>query len=554
MTKPIIALFSSLRIFAGHQDTKLDAPVQCLQFAHEPTTLKRKLYPSMYLAQKKRTNQRMYTAQATKSQGMQNAIAELQTRLGSRALRLGDQLLVADGNRRRDDGAGDPWPPVLLQPLDARQLPHDLRLLPTPRWRPRQRAERPEVVAGLVVPEYGAPGAVRRQVAQRLERVRRVEEGTQRAFHHRPRLGAVRVEPEQRGALGQKRVPRRRAAVRLQDVRGAHGRVQRPVRVEARVGAEHPVESLQHRDGVARVPARERPGHDVPVHGHAPDVLLAHAQRLQHAPPAAEHGGRAERDHRVERLGRHHPARHQHQADQHGQAPAEGVAREPQPRAPGPAAPVVRGKVGLDLRQHLLVDALGGLVDAAVHEDARALELGGLEQEVGLPRRQRVGALDDEAPGARVRLVAREPLARRGQRRAEVARGLLPRRVLGGHHRRHRRRRHVRGHARVVQPAAAALPRVVLLLLRRAEREQAARAGADVGCGRRGHLVGEVGADRAARLRAGGNLVRRRGARPGGVRVKLGAYDAGLGLLLQRRRHEPQPVVLLQLLDLKSQH
>jgi hypothetical protein len=457
---------------------------------------------------------------------------------------LGHQLLVAkDGHRCGDDGAGDPRPPILLQPLDAGQLPHDLRLLPAPRWRPGQRTESPEVVAGFVVPEYGAPRAVGRQVAQRLERVRRVKERAQRAGHQ-GRRRALRVQAEQRRALGEERVARRHAAVGLKDVRGAHGHVQRPVRVEARVGAEHAVEALEQRDGLARVAAREGPGHDVTVHGHGPDVRLADAQRLQDAVPAAEHGRRPEGDHRVQRLGRHHAARQQHQADQHREAAAERVAREPQPRrAPRARPPQVR----LDLRHHLLVDALGRLVDAPVHQHARALELGGLEQEVGLPRRQRVGALDDEAPRPRVRLVAHEPLARRRQRRAQVARRLLARLVLGGHHRRHRRRGHVRGHARVVQPALAGLQ----LRLRRSEREQAARARADVVRGRRGHLVGQVRPYGPARLRAGGHLVRRRGARPRGVRVQLGAYDAGLRLLLQRRRHEPQPVVLLQLLDLK---
>jgi hypothetical protein len=467
---------------------------------------------------------------------------------------LGHQLLFSDGQRCGDDGAGNPRPPILLQPLDAGQLPHDLRLLPAPRRRPGQRAERPEVVAGLVVPEYGAPRAVGRQVAQCLERVRRVEERAQRAGHQSPRralraateAGVVRVEPEQRRALGEKRVPRRHAAVRLQDVRGAHGRVQRLVRVEARVGAEHAVEALEQRDGVARVAAREGPGHDVAVHGHGPDVRLADAQGLKDAVPATEHGRRPERDHRVQRVGRHHAARQQHEADQHREAAAERVAREPQPRR---RAPRVRPQVRLDLRYDLLVDALGRLVDAPVHQHASALELGGLEQEVGLPRRQRVGALDDEAPGPRVRLVAHEPLARRRQRRPQVACRLLPRLVLGGHHRRHGRRGHVRGHARVVEPA---LTRCLLLPRRRAEREQAARARVDVGRGRRRHLVGQVRRpDGPARLRAGSHLVRRRGARPRGVRVQLGAYDAGLRLLLQRRRHEPQPVVPLQLLDLK---
>ena len=48
----------------------------------------------------------------------------------------------------------------------------------------------------------------------------------------------LRVQPEQRRALGEERVLRRQAAVGLQDVSRAHGRVQHLVRVEARVSAD----------------------------------------------------------------------------------------------------------------------------------------------------------------------------------------------------------------------------------------------------------------------------------------------------------------------------
>lgn len=157
---------------------------------------------------------------------------------------LGDQLLVPDRHRRRrrEHGAGDPRPPILLQPLDAGQLPHDLRLLPAARH-PGERVKRPEVVAGLVVAEDGALGAVRRQVAQRLQRVRRVEERPQRARHHVPRrpLGSpVRVQPEQSRPLRQERVRRRRRAVRLQDVRRAHRRVQHPLLTHNATGVRRP--------------------------------------------------------------------------------------------------------------------------------------------------------------------------------------------------------------------------------------------------------------------------------------------------------------------------
>ena len=100
---------------------------------------------------------------------------------------------------------------------------------------------------------------------------------------------------------------------------------------EARVAAEVPVGELEDVGDVVRVVAREHAGHDVPVHGDGLHVAPWQPEPAEQEVAAAHDARGTERDHRQQCRSGGLAPHQQHQVHEQGQAPAEGVAGEPQP-------------------------------------------------------------------------------------------------------------------------------------------------------------------------------------------------------------------------------